>query len=155
MGGSHFTLEEAVQFDAWTYNMKEKRLIDHLNAWLNSPRLRGPLVGQAQILGKVTLLRLRVIGLLQNVDPKITGSSILSFIEEIITIVARLAHNAELIYWVDVSWSLLPMPGILLHNVSAGPRAQLTAGPKAYCSRRVRASNGRVQPDARHFLPPG
>jgi hypothetical protein len=118
IAGAHFTLEEAVQFGGWNYDSKEKRLIEHLHLWLNSPNLRGPHLGQAQILGKTTLLKLRVIGLLQSSDPKVGGASILSLAEEIAIAIGRLASNGEIIYWYEVIFCLLPMPGILLHNVS-------------------------------------
>lgn len=116
--GSHFNLDEAVQFGSWNIDLKEKRLIDHLTLWLNNPSLRGGQESQAQIIGKTTLLKLRVIGLLQNSDPKVTSSSILSLTEDIGTIIARIAATGEILYWFDVLCALLPMPGLLLHNVS-------------------------------------
>lgn len=115
--GAHFDLEEAVQFGSWNYEAKHARLVDHLRFWIGNSSLQGSHAKQAEVIGKITLLKLRIIGLLQKQDGKANCGPVLSLAEEIGGVIEG---AADLMYWFDISCCLLPMPGILLHNVSRG-----------------------------------
>lgn len=121
-------------FNSWPHEQQEKRLADHMNAWMNNPSLRGSFRHQAQLISQVVALKVRVTLVLQGADRTIPVSTLVSQAEDIGALITGLAAAGEFLYWYDLIYWMIPMPGIMLHKVGVSLMASLTCQVRGHLS---------------------
>lgn len=108
----------------WVWTDREKALIEHLNKWTNHPSMSGTLLSTITlIIGKTTLLNLRILGLQMRVAPTISPIHLLSIADEIGIAIQELAARPEVRYVSQLHCVMLVLPAMLLHNVCSAHHA--------------------------------
>lgn len=102
------------------YTVLSRRLDEHLARFQNHPMLQQePYAGLCQLMGKSAVLKVRTIGWLQNLSASTTASTIVGLCEDFLEVVKRLAATGDILFCSDMTISVISLPGILLHLVSA------------------------------------
>lgn len=102
----------------WEWTESEKSLIEHLNKWINHPSMSGTMFAAfTQIIGKTTLLNLRILGLQQRVATAISPIHLMTIADEIGLAIQELAGRPEVLYFSELHCTMFALPGLLLYNV--------------------------------------
>lgn len=99
-------------------------MYEHLDKMRKNPEIQGVLRISGEILGRVQILKIGAIGLLQHANQaRGRAAHILSLTEDVSVFIKQLFETGDIIFWSDLWSYALLLPGLLLHCVSRVTRA--------------------------------
>ncbi|KAL1408260.1 hypothetical protein Q8F55_005066 [Vanrija albida] len=123
-----------VKHAPWAWEARERKLYEHLDKMRSNPEVQGVLRISGEILGRVQIIKVGAIGLLQYQQARGRAAHLLSLAEDVSVFIKQLFETGDIIFWSDLWSYALLLPGLLLHCARHHFGPDEVARAKVFCN---------------------